>query len=509
MKSALIKKGCVLCFALIFAFLFSGCSKTPVDPQDFSSVLTSLGFTVSDVTAATGGNTVLSLAAVKNTQDYRIDFHKFASRAQAEAAFNGNKERLEDMGSSTRATTSASISNWANFSITSGGVYGYISYIENSLIYVRAPDRYKNEIRDVINRLGWGKKPNDGRTDPNLRRGLEYHNTGEFDKAIAEYTKAIGRDPNSAEAYFGRGLAQKSKNEYNKAIVDFSRAIRINPNSSESYLTRGIAYEANNEPDRAIEDFKKAIELDRNNVKAYTLVGSIYLNDGDLDSALTYLEPVLELDPNDSLIRQTVEETRKRRSTALAEGAAKAAEEAELIRRGLTDSRDGKRYRIVKIGDRIWMAQNLNFRTGNSWCYRNNDSHCNTYGRLYDWNTAMRACPAGWRLPNRDDWRSLVNAVSTDPMRRDVGINLRTKTGWVVRHTDNGTDNFGFSALPGGMRSNDGHFYHIGEEGFWWSAAEDGDGRAFRQAIEPRNNGELTAHGIDKIYGLSVRCVRE
>ena len=70
-------------------------------------------------------------------------------------------------------------------------------------------------------------------------------------------------------------------------------------------------------------------------------------------------------------------------------------DEAELSDSGiLTDKRDGQKYRTAEILGKRWMAMNLNYRTDSSWCYKNADSNCAKYGRLYNWTAAMNACPA-------------------------------------------------------------------------------------------------------------------
>jgi len=71
----------------------------------------------------------------------------------------------------------------------------------------------------------------------------------------------------------------------------------------------------------------------------------------------------------------------------------------------LIDKRDGQKYRT---------AQNMNYKINSSWCYNDSDSYCKKYGRLYDWNTANKACPAGWHLPSRSEWDALVNAAGGD-----------------------------------------------------------------------------------------------
>jgi len=167
----------------------------------------------------------------------------------------------------------------------------------------------------------------------------------------------------------------------------------------------------------------------------------------------------------------------------------------------LTDSRDGKKYRTVKIGKLIWMAQNLNFKTDNSWCYEDNESNCQKYGRLYDWNTAMSACPAGWRLPTRDDWIDLVQSAGGDV----AGKKLKSRSpNW------DGTDDFGFSALPGGYRNTDGSFRDVGSDSRWWRATEHDGSHAHAQYGNMSSDGDSVYEGINvKGNGFSVVCVQD
>jgi uncharacterized protein (TIGR02145 family) len=162
-----------------------------------------------------------------------------------------------------------------------------------------------------------------------------------------------------------------------------------------------------------------------------------------------------------------------------------------------TDQRDGKTYKTVKIGTQTWMAENLNHKTGNSWCYGNSESNCQKYGRLYDWKTALKACPKSWHLPSTDE----LGMLPYDPRK------LRAKNGW----NENGTDDYGFSALPGGSRDARGNFIHIGNAGFCWSSTSWSANTAFLWNMDEGPTFETEAEFVTthKGDGLSVRCLED
>jgi len=183
-----------------------------------------------------------------------------------------------------------------------------------------------------------------------------------------------------------------------------------------------------------------------------------------------------------------------------------------------TDSRDGQSYRAVKIGGHVWMAENLNYKTDDSYCYGNDDSNCKKYGRLYD-GYPSNACPTGWHVPSVEEWNDLIQTVGGG----DSGVTgkkLKSKSGW--NDNGGGTDNYGFSALPGGSRTTFGEFVNIGNTGVWWTASQtDTEWEIYSNLplFKSMNSG---ADGVDESYsrkiggdenegeseGFSVRCVQ-
>jgi uncharacterized protein (TIGR02145 family) len=157
----------------------------------------------------------------------------------------------------------------------------------------------------------------------------------------------------------------------------------------------------------------------------------------------------------------------------------------------------GKVYRTVKIGGMVWMAQNLNYKIEDSWFYDDDKLNGKKYGRLYTLDAAIEACPDGWRLPNDDDWSALQKAVG------DVK-KLRSSTDdWTVP----GTNDYGFSALPGGMRDDSGCFRDIKSSGYWWSTSKDRLKRYGR--IYWAGNRIDTSYTLYPSSGFSVRYIKD
>jgi uncharacterized protein (TIGR02145 family) len=168
-----------------------------------------------------------------------------------------------------------------------------------------------------------------------------------------------------------------------------------------------------------------------------------------------------------------------------------------------TDPRDGKVYKTVEIGGVVWFAENLNFAAEGSVCYDNDPANGDKYGRLYDWETALKACPAGFHLPSDDEWTALVNYAGGE---ETAGTKLKSAAGW--NEDGNGTNDFGWSALPGGDGSSDGSFDGAGNYGYWWSATEDDADYAWNRAMYC-DVEDVYRDDYGKAYLFSVRCVAD
>jgi uncharacterized protein (TIGR02145 family) len=173
--------------------------------------------------------------------------------------------------------------------------------------------------------------------------------------------------------------------------------------------------------------------------------------------------------------------------------------------------------KTVVIGDQKWMAENLNMETTESWCYENSPDSCNKYGRLYTWDAAKTACPSDWHLPDRDEWGALTKAAGgtgTYGAAGGAGATLKSTSGWKSGSntgSGSGTDDLGFSALPGGGRFNVGPFDKAGSHGYWWTATaatvEWSGNYAYYRTIN-NEYGNVWEYSGGTSTGFSVRCVQ-
>ncbi|MCQ2303191.1 MAG: fibrobacter succinogenes major paralogous domain-containing protein, partial [Bacteroidales bacterium] len=193
----------------------------------------------------------------------------------------------------------------------------------------------------------------------------------------------------------------------------------------------------------------------------------------------------------------------------------------------LKDSRDNKTYRTVTIGDQTWMAENLNYDynegTAKSYCYNNNPDSCAKYGRLYTWTAAMDSaavfsttgkgcgygktcsasgvvrgvCPEGWHLPSGSEFETLMKTVGSSV----AATKLKSTYGW---KSGNGTDDYGFSALPAGLYN--GGFSNVGSNAYFWSATERSASYAYYWDLYASN--AYLYYNL-KGRGFSVRCLQD
>jgi len=182
-----------------------------------------------------------------------------------------------------------------------------------------------------------------------------------------------------------------------------------------------------------------------------------------------------------------------------------------------TDTRDGKTYKFVKIGTQTWMAENLNFYTSSgSYCYDNNKSNCDKYGRLYGWGTSKKVCPSGWHLPSDGEWKKLeiFMGISKSEFKKtswrgtDQGKKLKSTTGWWKNENSTGTDAYGFNALAGGFVNVDGAFIGLGTCTAFWTSTEGDETGAYHRYLSYEHS-EISGGETQRIYYHYVRCVKD
>ena len=189
---------------------------------------------------------------------------------------------------------------------------------------------------------------------------------------------------------------------------------------------------------------------------------------------------------------------------------------------------DGNIYNIITIGSQEWIGQNLkttHFNDGSpipnvideaewislatpGYCWYNNDQNTykNTYGALYNWYTidVGNLCPEGWHVPTDADWTQLVTFLGGENTSRGK-LKETDLTHWNSPNTG-ATNDFNFTALPGGIRS--GEFNSLRDNGYWWSTDEAYPSSAWFRWMQ-NSSAKTSRHHLGKTHGFSVRCIKD
>ena len=189
---------------------------------------------------------------------------------------------------------------------------------------------------------------------------------------------------------------------------------------------------------------------------------------------------------------------------------------------------DSNEYKTVRIGDQVWMAENLRTTryqdstligqetdpdewkdlTEGAWCWFNNDDTYDIpYGKLYNWyaaNSAKKICPEGWYLPGNSDWITLRDYLGGEQVAggkmKEPGLMY-----WSPPNED-ATNSTGFTGVGGGIRQGTtGAFEDFNQKSYFWNSQVDYQGFFYELST---NNGALVSGGSGKDTGVSVRCIK-
>ena len=185
-----------------------------------------------------------------------------------------------------------------------------------------------------------------------------------------------------------------------------------------------------------------------------------------------------------------------------------------------TDPRDGHVYKWVKIGNQIWMAENLQFQTDTgSWCWENEEESCKIRGRLYNWETAVKTPPPGWHLPSDEEWKNLEMTLGLTKEQADqegfridkdgfLAGKIKLIEAWRSEYEGKSiviTNETGFSAVPTGLYSND-EFRHDGYTGWWTTDGNDTHAWIRHIGFFDNTIGRILNR---KEFAFPVRCIKD
>ncbi len=175
-----------------------------------------------------------------------------------------------------------------------------------------------------------------------------------------------------------------------------------------------------------------------------------------------------------------------------------------------TDPRDHQAYEWIKMGDQTWMAENLKWNAGAG----SKDSRRSQYGRYYNWETALEACPAGWHLPSDREWAGLESNYGMPVWNRsagfdesgEIGYKFKSRSGWYARC--NGTNEYEFNVVPAGYWNYDGRYARNSLMSYFWTSTAVDERHAINRGFHYASKG-ISRDPEDKRVFFSVRCIKD
>ncbi|NOQ25089.1 MAG: tetratricopeptide repeat protein [Bacteroidales bacterium] len=388
------------------------------------------------------------------------------------------------------------------------------AYEAQKIFFKKATDPNDPKYNDILKLLA---EINKNAANDFVEVGKTYIDKKYYTQATKEFNKALEIDPKNISAHFYLGTTFLNTNEYDKAILAYSKARTLSSsiedkNSRFGWLfsiayNKAIAYENLGKYDLAIASYGNAIKVKPDKNNTYYQLACINAKQNNKEKALDFIEKAKQKGFNDFTKAENNPNLANITNTA----------KYNDIKNSMYDLRDGQAYKFVSIGEQIWLAENLNYKTDNSVCYADNPANCDTYGRLYTWDDAMNACPDGWHLPSHGEWKKLemflgmsekhANKFSFTKSRGTVeGNMLKSNSGW--NDNGNGDNTSGFSALPAGGYI-PSKYEGIGIICNLWSAQETNDIYAVLRVISYKKSSIYCYHtGIKSAYA-SVRCIKD
>jgi len=173
-----------------------------------------------------------------------------------------------------------------------------------------------------------------------------------------------------------------------------------------------------------------------------------------------------------------------------------------------TDTRDNQKYKLVKIGNQTWMAENLNFSMDGAWCYDEKQEYCDKYGKLYTWDAAQKACPDGWRLPSDEEWKDLEVELGMQNDVDDKGWRGHSP-GQGYKLKKGGGSGFDVELAGFGYVRSSAYGYKVGNDAYLWTSTERIKSKKKAWYRKFTKRASVYRDYMPKTYIMSIRCIKD